>query len=99
MLVMRLQRVGKRGQAYFRAVVMEHTKKPQGESLELLGSYDPHKKNLQIDKERVEYWLSKGVQPSPTLNNLLVNHNIISTAKMQSWKPKPKEKAPEAPAQ
>ena len=98
MLVMRLQRVGKRGQAYFRAVVTEHTKKPQGEFLELLGSYDPHKKNLQIKKERIEYWLSKGVQPSPTLNNLLVNHKIISTAKMLSWKPKPKEKVPESPA-
>lgn len=93
MLVMRLQRIGKKGQAYFRLVVTEHTKKPQGEFHELLGSYDPHKKNLQAKKERIEYWLSKGVQPSPTLNNLLVNHHIIERPKMLSWKPKVKEKA------
>ncbi len=99
MLTMRLQRIGKKGQAYFRIIVTEHTKKPQGEYLELLGSYDPHKKNLLAKKERIEYWMSKGVQLSPTVNNLLVNHKIISTAKMVSWKPKVTEKpAPVAAA-
>ena len=88
MLTMRLQRIGKRGQAYFRIVVTEHTKKPQGEYLELLGSYDPHKKDLKIKKERVEHWISKGVQLSPTVNNLFVNNKIITTAKKLSWKPK-----------
>jgi small subunit ribosomal protein S16 len=91
MLVMRLQRIGKKGQAYFRIVVTEHTKKPQGEFLELLGSYDPHKKDLKLKKDRVEYWQSKGVQLSPTVNNLLVNHKIISAPKMASWRPKVKE--------
>ncbi|KKU89723.1 MAG: 30S ribosomal protein S16 [Candidatus Yanofskybacteria bacterium GW2011_GWA1_48_10] len=90
MLVMRLQRIGKRGQAYFRIIVTEHTKKPQGEYLELLGSYDPHKKNLRAKKERIEYWMSQGVRLSPTVNNLLVNNHIINTAKMVSWKPKVK---------
>ncbi len=93
MLVMRLQRKGKKGQAYFRLVVTEHTKKPQGEFLELLGSYDPHKKNLQVKKDRIEYWIGKGVHPSPTVNNLLVNNKIISAPKMQSWRPKPGAKA------
>lgn len=96
---MRLQRIGKKGQAYFRVVVTEHTKKPQGEFLELLGSYDPHKKDLKLKKDRVDYWLTKGVQPSPTVNNLLVNNKIISAPKMQSWRPKPNAKpAPTAAA-
>jgi small subunit ribosomal protein S16 len=105
MLTMRLQRIGKKGQAYFRIIVTEHTKKPQGEFLELLGSYDPHKKNLLAKKERIEYWMSKGVQPSPTVNNLLVNHKIISAPKMVSWKakasskPAPAAEAPTAPAE
>lgn len=93
---MRLQRIGKKGQAYFRLVVTEHTKKPQGEFLELLGSYDPHKKDLKVKKDRLEYWMSKGVQPSPTVNNLLINNKVISGEKMQSWKPKVTAKA--APA-
>ena len=90
---MRLQRIGKKGQAYFRLIITEHTKKPQGEFHELLGSYDPHKKNLLVKKDRIEYWLSKGVKPSPTLNNLLVNNKIIVAPKMVSWKPKVKEQA------
>ena len=98
MLTMRLQRIGKRGQAYFRIVVTEHTKKPQGEFLELLGSYDPHKKNLQAKKERIEHWRKQGVNMSATLHNLLINHNIISGEKKTSWKPKVKEK-PTTPAQ
>lgn len=94
---MRLQRIGKKGQAYFRIIVTEHTKKPQGEYLELLGSYDPHKKTLLTKKDRIEHWISKGVQLSPTVNNLLVNNKIITAPKMLSWKPKVTEK-PAAPA-
>ncbi len=93
MLTMRLQRIGKKGQAYFRIIVTEHTKKPQGEYLELLGSYDPHKKNLLAKKDRIEYWMSKGVQLSPTVNNLLINNKIIVGSKKLSWKPKVTDKS------
>ncbi|MEX2090835.1 MAG: 30S ribosomal protein S16 [Candidatus Paceibacterota bacterium] len=104
MLKIRLQRVGKRGQAYFRIIVAEHTKKPKGKVLELLGSYDPHKKELRAEKERIEYWMSKGAQISPTVNNLLVNQKIWDKPKMESWKPKKgkmqseKSKTEETPA-
>ena len=97
MLKIRLSRIGKRGQAYFRVIVTEHTKKPKGEYLELLGTYNPHEKVLNIKKDRIEYWVSKGAQPSPTVNNLLVNHKIWNKPKVQSWKPKVKPKV-ETPA-
>ena len=97
MLMVRLQRIGKRGQAYFRVVVVEHTKKPKGEYLELLGTYNPHEKVLNVKKDRIDYWVSKGAQASPTVNNLLVNHKIWDKPKVQSWKPKSKPKA-EVPA-
>ena len=95
--MVRLQRIGKRGQAYFRVVVVEHTKKPKGEYLELLGTYNPHEKVLKVKKDRIEYWVSKGAQASPTVNNLLVNHKVWDKPKVQSWKPKAKPKT-EAPA-
>ncbi|MEK7506667.1 MAG: 30S ribosomal protein S16, partial [Patescibacteria group bacterium] len=72
MLKIRLQRIGKRGQAYFRVVVTEHTTKPQGKYLELLGSYDPHKKEINVDAEKVKHWLKQGAKMSETVNNLLV---------------------------
>lgn len=92
MLKIRLSRIGKRGQAYFRVIVTEHTKKPKGEFLELLGSYNPHQKQMKVKKDRVDYWISKGAQVSPTVNNLLVNYKIWNKPKMQSWKPKMKPK-------
>src|SRR3989338_242815 len=104
MLNIRLQRTGKKGQAYFRVIVAEHTKKPKGSFLELLGSYDPHRKELKVNKERVEYWLSKGAKITPTVNNLMVNFKQWDRPKMQSWKAKKsdkpkKEKKKKAPSQ
>ena len=96
MLMIRLQRTGKRGQAYFRVVILEHTSRVKGKYLELLGNYNPHQKELNVKKDRVEYWVSKGAQVSPTVNNLMVNYKIWDKPKMQSWKPKKKEQAEEA---
>lgn len=90
MLKIRLQRIGKKKQAHFRVAVMEHTKKPQGQYLELLGTYDPRTKKLEVKLERIEYWMSKGAQISPTVNNLMVNQNVWDRPKMESWKPKKK---------
>ena len=88
MLMIRLQRIGKRGQAYFRVVVIEHTSRPKGEFLELLGTYNPHQKEFKVKKDRIDYWVSKGAKPSPTVNNLMVNYKVWDKPKVQSWKPK-----------
>lgn len=92
MLKIRLQRIGKRGQAYFRVVVVEHTTRPKGKYLELLGSYDPHKNEIKVKGDRVKHWLSKGAKLSETVNNLLVDRKIIEGKKVQVWKAKKKDK-------
>lgn len=99
MLKIRLQRIGKRGQAYFRVVVLEHTQKPKGRYLEDLGSYDPHAKVFNVKKERIEHWITKGAQLSDTVNNLIVGRKIIEGEKVTIWKPRPKKKAQTAPAE
>lgn len=91
MLKIRLQRIGKKKQAHFKVVVLEHTKKPQGEYLEQLGTYNPHTKEFKADRASVEAWMVKGAQISPTVNNLMVNHKVWDRPKMESWKPKPKK--------
>lgn len=93
MLKIRLQRIGKKKQAYFRVVVTEHTVKPQGKYHELLGSYDPHANAINVKKDRVEHWLSKGVQMSATVNNLLVGAKVLDSAKyakVSVWRAKKK---------
>lgn len=91
MLKIRLQRTGKRGQAYFRVVITEHTTKSKGKYLELLGSYDPHKNKISVDGERVKHWLSMGAHLSKTANNLLIGRGIIKGEKVKAWKPKTTE--------
>jgi len=95
MLRIRLQRTGKKKQAHFRVVLQEHTWKTKGKYLELLGTYDPHAKKLDVNRERIEHWISQGAQISPTVNNLMVNNGVWDRAKMESWKPKVKESSGE----
>ena len=88
MLKIRLQRIGKKKQAYFRLVVLPHTYRPQGKYLELLGSYDPHLNKLEAKKERIEHWIKQGAKLSPTANNLLINYKYIEGEKVKAWRPK-----------
>ena len=93
MLKIRLQKIGKKNSPSYRIALVEHTTSPQGKSIELLGSYNPKLKQKQFNKERIEYWLTKGAQASPTVHNLLVDEKIIFKEKIKAWRPKKKPAA------
>ncbi len=100
MLAIRFNRTGKRNQAHFRIVLQEHTKAPGKRHIEILGSYDPHKKTTILKKERILYWIGQGAQVSPVVSNLLVREGVIQAKKIAKRMPRPvvKEVAPaEAP--
>lgn len=98
MLKIRLQRVGKKNAPSYRVVLAEHTAPPQGKFQEILGFYNPRKKEKNFKKERIEHWLSKGAQLSPTVHNLLVDEGILKEPKLKAWRPKRKEEPKEAEA-
>jgi len=93
MLVIRLQRVGKKNQPSFRVVLAEKTAPVKGKFIEILGNYNPRLKTKALEKERILYWLSKGAQASPTVHNLLVNEKVIDKPKVKAWIPRKKEGA------
>ncbi len=93
MLKIRLQKVGKKNSPSFRVVLVEHTFRPQGKFIELLGSYNKIQKQKNLNKERILYWISKGAQVSPTMHNLLIDEKILEGAKVKAWKPKRKPAA------
>jgi small subunit ribosomal protein S16 len=65
MLAIRMQRTGRKGHAQFRMIVQDSRRTPtSGNIVELLGSYDPHTKVANINKERAAFFLSNGAQPS-----------------------------------
>lgn len=69
----RLTRIGKKNQPMYRLVAIDEHKKRDGKAIEILGSYNPFLKKNHIDlkKDRLDYWLSVGAQPSDTVKNLL----------------------------
>ncbi|HRZ95424.1 MAG TPA: 30S ribosomal protein S16 [Candidatus Moranbacteria bacterium] len=81
MLSIRFARVGKKNKAYFKIMLQEHTAAPGGRHVEILGSYDPHKKEALLKEERIKYWISKGAKASDTVHNLLVSKGIVSDKK------------------
>ena len=96
MLVIRLTRIGKKNQPSFRLVVVDkRVSASAGKSVEILGTYNPLTKGKTFKKERILYWISKGAQPSASVNNLLVTEKIIEGKKVASHN---KKKGGEAPA-
>lgn len=74
-VVIRLQRVGKPKQAYYRVVAIEKSRGAAGKPLEVIGSYDPRQesagKKLQLKAERLEHWVKNGALPSQTVETLV----------------------------
>jgi small subunit ribosomal protein S16 len=83
MLVIRLTRVGKKKQPSYRIVVQDKHKDPWGKAIDIVGHYNPRStpKTIVLKTDRIKEWISKGAQPSPTVNNLLVDAKIVTSEK------------------
>ena len=82
MLVIRLQKVGKKHTATYRVVVTQKTAAAKRKYLELVGNINRKTKTVSLNKERILYWISKGAQPSDTIHNLLISQGVISGKKI-----------------
>lgn len=82
MLMMRLQRVGRKNDPSYRIVVTDkRTGVKSDKHVDRLGSYNPKLNHVQIDAVKAKEWLAKGVQPSDTLHNILVSQKVIEGKK------------------
>lgn len=115
MLAIRLQRLGRKALPVYRLAVQESRRHPSsGRVIAYVGSFNPHTKETTIDKEKVEYYLKNGAQPTPRVVRILTGEKL----ELPSWvkqpsgdknrqvrhadklrKNQPKEEAPEAPAE
>ena len=90
MLAIRMQRTGRKGHAMFRVVVQDSRLTPtSGRVVALLGSYDPHAKTSTLVKDKAEYYLSNGAQPSPRVVRLLEAEGV----NLPTWVKKPAQKS------
>ena len=76
MLSIRMTRMGSKKKPSFRVVVAEARTALNSDVVENLGTYNPRSKpaKVELNKERVQHWLSKGAKPSDSVRTLLGKH-------------------------
>lgn len=72
-LVIRFSKIGRKGERKYRVVVKEKRSKRDGKALDFLGFYEKTVDGVtkEVNKERVNYWVSKGAQVSPAVKKIL----------------------------
>ncbi len=78
MLSIRLARIGKKKKPFYRVVVIEKSRPRNGRTMEIVGTYDPLKNpaTIQLNADRIKYWLGCGAQPSDTVRSFLRSQKI-----------------------
>jgi len=81
-LMIRLARFGARKQPYYRVVVIEKERARNGRPVEVVGTYNPRTNPATVDlkRERITYWVSKGAQCSERMTKLLAMPVPVATA-------------------
>ncbi len=89
MVAIRLRRAGSKKRPYFRIVVTDSRAARDSSFVEILGHYNPRTKPALVDvqKERVAYWISKGAQPSDSVRTLIARHLTPVSAEATTGKP------------
>lgn len=72
-LVIRLTRIGKKGESKYRVAVSEKRSRKEGKAVELIGWVEKRINgiNKNINKDRYSYWISRGAKPSATVSKLI----------------------------
>ena len=83
-----MQRTGRKGLANYRMVAQDSSRTPtSGRVVAHLGHYNPHTKELVIDKEKIEFYLKNGAQPSDKAAMLIKKEGV----KLPVWVGEPQE--------
>src|ERR1700722_919487 len=78
-LKIRLQRQGKKKQAFYHIVVADSRSPRDGKYVERLGTYNPRfdRDGVTLDNEKVMQWLEKGALPTESCRNLLSERGLM----------------------
>jgi small subunit ribosomal protein S16 len=73
MVKIRLTRGGAKKRPHYRIIAIDHHDRREGRPLEYLGTYDPRQEpeKVELKSERIEAWLAKGAQLSPSVASLI----------------------------
>ncbi len=101
MLKIRLQRIGRKNDPSFRAVLTDSKNSTKsGRFLEIVGTYNPKAGKSAFNTDRIMHWVSKGAKLSDTMHNFLVDAKALTAKKINVLpKKKPTKKRKELKAQ
>lgn len=78
MVTIRLSRGGAKKRPFYHIVVADRRNKRDGRHLERLGFFNPlaagQDEGFRLNRERFDYWVSVGAQPSDRVNQLVKKH-------------------------
>jgi small subunit ribosomal protein S16 len=76
MVAIRLRRAGSKKRPFFRVVVTDSRSARDSSFVEILGFYNPRTKPavVNVNTERVNFWIGKGAQPSDSVRTLIARH-------------------------
>ena len=83
MVKLRLSRIGKRKQPYYRIVAMNVSAPRNGRALAEVGIYDPLHASVKVDAERAIEWLNNGARMTETVAALFDRQGILARWKGQ----------------
>jgi small subunit ribosomal protein S16 len=89
MVAIRLRRAGSKKRPYFRIVVTDSRAARDSSFVEILGHYNPRMRPALVDiqRERIDYWIGKGAQPSDSVRTLIKRHLTPVSADAATVKP------------
>jgi small subunit ribosomal protein S16 len=75
----RLRRVGRKGQSYFRIIVADSKSPRDGRFVAAIGHYNPRTDPavINVNAEQALAWLAKGALPTDTVRSLLKKAGVL----------------------
>ncbi len=78
MVKLRLSRMGKKKQPFYRIVAMHSAVGRQGQALGLIGTYDPLHSAIKINEENALLWLNRGAVMTETVETLFRSQGVLA---------------------
>lgn len=89
MVKLRFQRLGRSHRPFYRLVAVDARFKRTGRFIEQLGWHNPMaaegEKNLELNEDRISYWIGVGAQPTDTVTDILGQRDLLSEKQKVRW--------------
>ncbi len=88
MVTIRLARGGSKKRPFYHVVVTDSRNSRDGRYIERVGFFNPiaegKQEELRLERERIDYWIGQGAQPTDRVKSLMKQHAKMGTAETEA---------------